>query len=418
MFCLWQLKVLPIQGPLMLARGCQKSWVQGEKKGLCEVARAIQSCGTQRGIPDAHLADLTTWSTIDNGETWIESTTDAGKGIEADLVIYITAQKGEICKRSDFVMSYSGVCQRDQQDRPVTSIHLKLMHGLRITHGIYPSVAYQIAGYINFCSDRVEKARLHSKAETGDILQVAHELVHILGFSKESFAYFRDEYGSPRTPRCPGASGCSNDDTPGHPPKVDGKLEISSNTLAKSSERGRAVERIVSPAVQEIAREHYGCSDLAGAELEDSISIANGASHWEKRVLMTDIMTSFPDQNPTGDPSVVSAFTLALLQDSGWYEVDFDKKGTFTWGLGLGCPFAEDKCNPADSRAWCSSGDEVCLLTRTVQPDYRTAIWCTMQISAGEGINKGKSMMQVSLRPNPRHSHVPLMEGRWVLARS
>ena len=103
----------------MLKRGCQKSWERGEKKGLCEVERAIQDCGTQRSIPDAHLGEFTTWSTIDNGQTWTDRIMDAGEGIEADLVVYITAEEGEACKRSDFVMSYSGVCQRDQQDRPV-----------------------------------------------------------------------------------------------------------------------------------------------------------------------------------------------------------------------------------------------------------------------------------------------------------
>eukprot|EP00961_Rhodomonas_salina_P230497 3114876-Rhodomonas_salina.3 len=78
---------------------------------------------------------------------------------------------------------------------------------------------------------------------------------------------------------------------------VGGKLSVSSNTLVKRSEQGAAVERVVSPAVQEIARLHYDCPSLAGAELESSLSIKNPtASHWEKRVLMTDYMTQKPDQ--------------------------------------------------------------------------------------------------------------------------
>lgn len=325
------LKVLPVQGNLRLARGCSEPWKDGEKKGACKVGKATESCGSQRSIPNAHFSELSIWSTIDGGMSFSEDKMEAGEGVEeTDLLIYVTAVGDDVCSRSDFVMTYSGLCRRDQQDRP-------------------------IAGYINFCPNRIEKSKWGSREEYDDVMHVAHELTHILGFSRESFAYFRDEFGSPRTPRCPGASGCSGDDVPGHPPQVGGKLSVSSNTLVKRSEQGAAVERVVSPAVQEIARLHYDCPSLAGAELESSLSIKNPtASHWEKRVLMTDYMTQKPDQNPTGDPNVISAFSLALLQDSGWYEVDYSRAAPFKWGAGLGCGFAEGKCSPQEVGAWCS----------------------------------------------------------------
>lgn len=43
------------------------------------------------------------------------------------------------------------------------------------------------------------------------------------------------------------------------------------------------------------------------------------------------------------DP-VVSEFTLALLEGTGWYQVDYNKSELFVWGKGKGCSFLNDKC--------------------------------------------------------------------------
>ena len=37
--------------------------------------------------------------------------------------------------------------------------------------------------------------------------------------------------------------------------------------------------------------------------------------------------------------------TLAVLHDSGWYNVDFSKASPdYTWGKGLGCDFVKTSC--------------------------------------------------------------------------
>lgn len=36
----------------------------------------------------------------------------------------------------------------------------------------------------------------------------------------------------------------------------------------------------------------------------------------------------------------ISAFTLGLLEGSGWYQVDYSMAEPMTWGQGRGCPFA------------------------------------------------------------------------------
>ncbi len=42
---------------------------------------------------------------------------------------------------------------------------------------------------------------------------------------------------------------------------------------------------------------------------------------------------------------VVSEFTLALLEGSGWYQVNYSMTEPLTWGKGQGCSFLESKCS-------------------------------------------------------------------------
>jgi len=42
--------------------------------------------------------------------------------------------------------------------------------------------------------------------------------------------------------------------------------------------------------------------------------------------------------------SVISEFTLALLEGTGWYEVDYTYAEPFRWGYQKGCPFVNEKC--------------------------------------------------------------------------
>ena len=42
--------------------------------------------------------------------------------------------------------------------------------------------------------------------------------------------------------------------------------------------------------------------------------------------------------------SMVSNITLAMLEDTGWYEVNYEKTDNLLWGLGQGCSFVRDAC--------------------------------------------------------------------------
>ncbi len=43
--------------------------------------------------------------------------------------------------------------------------------------------------------------------------------------------------------------------------------------------------------------------------------------------------------------SKYSVFTLSFLDDSGWYEPNYNLADKFTWGLGEGCRFIREQCH-------------------------------------------------------------------------
>ncbi len=76
---------------------------------------------------------------------------------------------------------------------------------------------------------------------------------------------------------------------------------------------------IASTKVIEMARKHFGCSTLEHLYLENEGGSGTASSHWEKQFLGNELITGFISGNP-----VLSNISLALLEDSGWYKVNYD----------------------------------------------------------------------------------------------
>jgi leishmanolysin-like peptidase len=207
---------------------------------------------------------------------------------DADLVIYVTLQSTDFCDGD--TLAYSSACRLDQHDRP-------------------------LVGYINFCPNAIDL----SDPTTADYARriALHEITHILGFSSRLFAFFRDEAGAPRSPRCPSAPGCTSSDPPGYPPYDPdaGNYVSSTSTVATVYIGGRPVRFLATPSVALVARAYFGCASAAGAALEAGGGEGLSAnSHWEMRHLFTELMTPAPDSS---FPILLTEFTLAALADSG-----------------------------------------------------------------------------------------------------
>eukprot|EP00850_Spirogloea_muscicola_P006385 SM000030S11394 [mRNA] locus=s30:428293:434659:- [translate_table: standard] len=209
---------------------------------------------------------------------------------DADLVLLVTTRP-----TTGNTLAWAVACERDQWGRA-------------------------IAGHVN-----VAPRHLTAEAETLLSATLIHEVMHVLGFDPHAFAHFRDERKRRRT-------------------------EVVVQSF--DEELGRPVTRVVLPRVVATARQHYGAftSSFAGLELEDGGGRGTAGSHWEKRLLMNEIMTGSVDTR-----SVVSAMTLALLEDSGWYVADYTRAELLGWGRGQGPDFAQRRCDAWTGAYRCNS---------------------------------------------------------------
>ncbi|XP_053622576.1 leishmanolysin-like peptidase isoform X6 [Plodia interpunctella] len=342
------LKVRKTGGPIRLNRKCptRQVFVRRGKSHCIDECNAETMCGEVR-VPEEHLNpchvcnstghncrvlprlrprvvddDMTTEINGNALNEGVDTTAspeeeiidEEPKGVEdTDFVLYVSAVETERCRRG-LTVAYASHCQQESAlDRPV-------------------------AGHANFCPGELStKDRdLPSVLST-----VKHEMLHALGFSVSLFAFYRDDNGEPLTERRP--------DT-GNPP-LDEELQIHrwSDRVVKNIYRkdwmirGGYTERkfhmVVTPRVVKEVREHFNCSSLEGAELEDQGGDGTALTHWEKRVFENEAMTGTHTQN-----SVFSRVSLALMEDTGWYRADYSRAAPLDWGRGLGCRFATKSC--------------------------------------------------------------------------
>ncbi|XP_062567285.1 leishmanolysin-like peptidase isoform X1 [Saccostrea cucullata] len=245
----------------------------------------------------------------------LRSSGQAGAGVaNADFILYVAALPSYKCQQAKTI-AYAAHCQQEiVQDRPV-------------------------AGYISICPDSVS-TRTHDRTQL--LSTMKHEILHALGFSAGLYAFFRDPFGNPLTPRDPSSNKPFYKD-----PRS--KFYLWSDRVMKEVIRYgwktaggkimRRVNMIVTPAVQREARRHFNCPTLEGAEVENQGIYGTSITHWEKRLFENEVMTGTYTQNP-----VVSRVTLALMEDTGWYQVNYNTAEELEWGKNLGCDFVTKSC--------------------------------------------------------------------------
>ncbi|MED6197393.1 hypothetical protein PIB30_056048 [Stylosanthes scabra] len=199
---------------------------------------------------------------------------------DADLVLFVTTRP-----TIGNTLAWAVACERDQWGRA-------------------------IAGHVN-----VAPCHLTAEAETLLSATLIHEVMHVLGFDPHAFAHFRDERKRRRS-------------------------QVTEEIM--DEKLGRMVTRVVLPRVVMHSRHHYAAysRNFTGLELEDGGGCGTSGSHWEKRLLMNEIMTGSVDTK-----SVVSNMTLALLEDSGWYKANYSMSDCLVWGRSQGTEFVTSPCN-------------------------------------------------------------------------
>ena len=56
---------------------------------------------------------------------------------------------------------------------------------------------------------------------------------------------------------------------------------------------------------------------------------------------------------------VISEFTLALLEDSGWYKANYYTGGLMRFGKNKGCDFLNNKCSPEFNNEFCEYDENI-----------------------------------------------------------
>ena len=134
-----------------------------------------------------------------------------------------------------------------------------------------------------------------------------HELTHVLGFLENMFELF--------------------------PQGIE-------NILMTQVIRGKTRTLIKTPKVVERAKKYFNCDSIEGLELEDQGGPGSQISHWEQRILLGEYMGAVIYQ----EEMAISEFTLALLEDSGWYKAKYYTGGLFRFGKNKGCEFIQEDC--------------------------------------------------------------------------
>ena len=130
-----------------------------------------------------------------------------------------------------------------------------------------------------------------------------HEFTHILGFRKYFFETFYHNYYT-------------------------------------KEDKGILRSYLNSTKLLEVAKKYYNCPTIEGIELENYGGNGTEGSHWEARILLGEYMNGFSYM----EEQVISEFTLAVLEDSGYYKPNYYTGGLMRFGKHKGCEFLQEKC--------------------------------------------------------------------------
>ena len=96
---------------------------------------------------------------------------------------------------------------------------------------------------------------------------------------------------------------------------------------------------MISKNILSRGRKHFRCEEGDGLPLEYLGNINYINPHWERDVFANELMNGLfsPHQR-------VSEFTLAWLEDSGWYKPNYRMAQPYRYGEGEGCDVMDGNC--------------------------------------------------------------------------
>ena len=95
---------------------------------------------------------------------------------------------------------------------------------------------------------------------------------------------------------------------------------------------GTQYDTFIGPKALQAAREHFNYPELSGIPQETSVKFPK--TYWAKKYLLGEVMNEADEF-----PSVLSKISLAYLEDSGWYGVDYSKARDYLIGKNAGSSY-------------------------------------------------------------------------------
>lgn len=156
-----------------------------------------------------------------------------------------------------------------------------------------------------------------------------HELNHVLGFNPDLFPYFIDRNGQ--------VLGSDNVVRQANYGKISHPVENSSDGTFLG---GKNLDLLVMEPIKRAARNYFGCPTLEGFALEaNDTNPTVPRGHFNPNWILNELMAP-RDQ----DGTVISVFTFAFLEGTGWYFPDYTYAEQATHGYNLGCSFLSESC--------------------------------------------------------------------------
>ena len=338
-------------------------------------------------VPEGHLAPCLL---CDKAGDRCREQGGGGPGVAGvDIILYISSKSSELCAESA-TLSHAGHCSQVTSTSTCSLWYTYNVHPYWPISFEDPNTDRPIAGHVNICPDNLDNIK-----ELAENLK--HEILHILGFSVKLFAFFRTRRGKPRTKR-----------TKHGKPPLHNKyfLHVADNTtvarvvredwLVSGGSVTKPIHMLVTPRVRREVRSHFGSGEkfdfnwilrrqfffnstmflsspgagtwragswrTRGTSVPPSLTGRRG--WWETRPWQVTTRSSRSGDRCSergnscrGESWVASSMpmyqcmesfarmTLAVLHDSGWYNVDFNKASQeYSWGKGLGCDFVKKSC--------------------------------------------------------------------------
>lgn len=90
---------------------------------------------------------------------------------------------------------------------------------------------------------------------------------------------------------------------------------------------GKTYSFLATPRLSLKVKKYFQCESIVGAAMQDEGGDGSQGSHFERSIFMDEFMTA------SGAPEqYVTDFTFALLEDTGFYKVDYSNLDQLVWG--------------------------------------------------------------------------------------